>query len=204
MKTNDVLGLLIVVFIVIFLFRGLTQSKSSFWDLISFKSIQTPDLVDPIDLRLRQDRDVTQQPRFDSSTNLERCPNSVLNSLAARNVQYESENGSTTLEGMIYGLVRCNGSAIAQTYPDPLVVGLFPALSRPDFSGNYKKLTTPALQTTLCNSGTSDTCYRFDDITPGDYTVLVDRGSGWYCDSGTCRVSIQSGSTTVFDMVTDR
>lgn len=134
-----------------------------------------------------------------------RCSQAVVNSVLVKNSkQFDASVGMYgKIQGGIYGVLRCVKGSISESFSDPVLVGVFPLLAGKDLSNGIMKVPTAPLYTGSC-SGSLPTCYQIYNIPPGTYSVLVDRGQGWYCDSGVCKVEVDSGMVTTFDMITDK
>lgn len=102
------------------------------------------------------------------------------------------------IEGMVYTPLLCRNGRVTTATTANVVVGIFPALSSRDLV-NKRYVGSAPIATTLC-SGNQNPCYRFVGVNPGNYSVLVDSGNGWFCDRGTCRVTVGGGFRQIFDV----
>lgn len=193
MKTNDLLGGLIMLIVVVFV---LFLVKNIFGGIVSeFKKVKPAPTAQTT---------TTTATQTSTQTNSSRCPQAIVNAVLVKNSkQYDPNVGMYgKLQGGIYGILRCVNGSISESYSDPVLVGVFPLLAGKDLSNGVMKNPTAPLYMGNC-AGALPTCYSIQNIPPGAYSVLVDRGQGWYCDSGVCRVDIDSAMTTTFDMITD-
>jgi hypothetical protein len=192
MKTNDILGGLIMLIVVVFV---LFLVKNIFGGIVSeFKKVRTAPAA----------QTTTTTTQTSAQTDSSRCPQVIVNAVLVKNSkQYDTSVGMYgKLQGGIYGILRCINGSISEAYSDPVMVGVFPLLAGKDLSNGVMKQPTAPLYMGNC-TGALPTCYSIQNIPPGTYSVLVDRGQGWYCDSGVCKVDIDSAMTTTFDMITD-
>ncbi len=202
MKTNDVLGGLIMLIVVVFVFVVI---KSIFSGVIKdLKGGLSQSSGQTLNQALNSPQQGATSVPAATNTTEGRCSNAVINGLLVKNSKrYDSTVGMNgKLQGGIYGILRCINNSISQSYSDPVLVGVFPLLSGKDLNGGVYKNPQAPLMVTNC-TGALPICYTMS-VPPGTYSVLVDRGQGWYCDSGVCKVDVDSAMTTTFDMITDK
>jgi hypothetical protein len=199
MKTNDVLVAVVVGVLVIFLLfvvQGIIVSAGKAiknFSLPGFNAALPGDTTNNSQANSNQQSNTTLQERA--------CPDTVVRDFLVKTGRLAEPYMTTdmgSIQGIVYGQLRCKGSVIVSDPRATVPVGLFPEIPARDFEGRYYYKYEPIV-VTGCTAG-SDPCYRFDGVAPGVYSVLAYGPQGWYCDRGQCRVTVGGGFRQLFDI----